>query len=378
MAHPDSYTRKQQANLKISVEEKVAKALAIHNESKKKRKESKQRKKTYSEIMELMPKLAECFQFFIRVPNEWVPSSFNLDRQMRSFVDWCLSIYPAPYFMYEAFLPASDRLRQRPYRDQQHLHLFCYWFIQIVQGNSFIKEVKGHMTKKEANAFLRGPKNYTIVQNIWRAKCEVRGFPADMTDWLSRNAMSTNDWRSAWWISVLDFYSKFLSDLNMTTLQETMDYLLRVRNLDDGFSLKGRTLGSVTALSNQWHRLQQKARCGGNFDWPGMDVPNWKYTIKKTKERFEIVQLTTSGALYREGRRMKHCVYSYAGRCVNGRTAIFSLREFPADNPLVTIEVTDNQVYQMRGVMNGSPSRQYRSIIERWAIENKIIMSRWA
>src|SRR5205814_7389556 len=110
------------------------------------------------------------------------------------------------------------------------------------------------------------------------------------------------------------------------TFGEIADFLAwKLRN-DRAFSLKGRTLTSVIKLTNEWHVLMQKAKLGHKVEWKGMGIPDWEH---EAKDRiWTVSELLNNRELLNEGRKQKHCVYSYVQACAFGRTAIFSLRAY--------------------------------------------------
>ena len=85
---------------------------------------------------------------------------------------------------------------------------------------------------------------------------------------------------------------------------------------------------------------------------------------------YQIIELINALELKKEGVAMKHCVGSYASKCSNSTTnSIWSLRKFEGGKfyRLVTIEISNNRIVQMRGKMNSTPLMKYRNVISKWA-----------
>ena len=91
--------------------------------------------------------------------------------------------------------------------------------------------------------------------------------------------------------------------------------------------------------------------------------------------RFEITELTSAAALAWEGSRLGHCVATYAHKCLQRQSSIWSLRRFVDDKPgkpIATIEVDPKRrrIVQLRGYKNrwvtGAPERYVRE----WAPES--------
>lgn len=369
MAYKEEREKKKAAENAIRT-----KAKQLLREHKKKYKcISGSKKKNFKEMLESIPDIKDYSFMFIRKPEDWVSKSFNMERQKIDFISWCLCKYKTPKFLYKVFI-YGKKLGLSPIHFNDK-HTFINWFILIGQGESFYKNSKHIFTKKEAHLFLNAPEENSIIENIWWSRCRARNFPAKMTSWFCKNN-SNLDWRNKWWLEVLDFYSKNLNDLDIGTLQDTLDYLKRIKDLDNSFSLKGRTLGSVIKLSNEWHRLQQAAKFGSHLKWVGIPVESWKFEDKNNGIEWTIEQILNSKDLYREGRKMRHCVYSYVSACAKGETAIFSLKNNLHEH-CVTIEVVKNEIVQMRGKFNRLPKTAERNIIHRWATRNRLCFGNW-
>jgi hypothetical protein len=83
-----------------------------------------------------------------------------------------------------------------------------------------------------------------------------------------------------------------------------------------------------------------------------------------------VVQLRTAADLVTETRVMRHCVASYAAKCIGGRASIWSLRHRVAGDTdrLLTIELDPRcRAVQVRGFANRVPHVEERKILERWA-----------
>jgi hypothetical protein len=71
-----------------------------------------------------------------------------------------------------------------------------------------------------------------------------------------------------------------------------------------------------------------------------------------------------------ESRAMRHCVSTYAAKCIAGAASIWSLRRCTKDriDRLLTIEVDrQDQAVQVRGLANRLSHPDERNVLERWA-----------
>jgi len=90
-----------------------------------------------------------------------------------------------------------------------------------------------------------------------------------------------------------------------------------------------------------------------------------------------VVQLRTAANLVAETRGMRHCVASYATKCIAGQASIWSLRRRAAGGVqrLLTIELDPrSRAVQVRGFANRPPLAEESKILERWAQARGIML----
>ena len=91
---------------------------------------------------------------------------------------------------------------------------------------------------------------------------------------------------------------------------------------------------------------------------------------------WRIRELLSSQELIAEGRRMHHCVSSYAASCHAGRCSIWSVDVETEDGAeaLLTIEVGHDakDIRQVRGLRNRVATEKEKEIIRRWALQEKL------
>lgn len=85
-----------------------------------------------------------------------------------------------------------------------------------------------------------------------------------------------------------------------------------------------------------------------------------------------IQELRSWRALFREGRKMRHCVSLYAARVRNGHCSIWSLRRNGAR--VLTVEVRNHQgeIVQVRGHCNRRATDHERAVLARWASKTRL------
>lgn len=94
------------------------------------------------------------------------------------------------------------------------------------------------------------------------------------------------------------------------------------------------------------------------------------------KDGYVIKPLLMPKELREEGKKMHHCVGSYAEKVATGECLIFSVRkEEDVEHPLATIEIQEKKVKQVRAAYNNEPSEAVSVFVKKW--EKKFRLSGW-
>ena len=92
----------------------------------------------------------------------------------------------------------------------------------------------------------------------------------------------------------------------------------------------------------------------------------------KTDEYIIIAPKETKD-LQEEGSRLNHCVASYIKRVIDGQCLIYFLRkQDKQEESLITLEVKDNAIVQVRGSHNRKPSDEERKALEQFAKDRNL------
>jgi hypothetical protein len=387
MAKLYGQTLKERKELERLTEQKILHALVSRSkELEQAKREKRQKKKTVGELLSLV-NICGIQGRALRPAHEYVPRSYNLDKQVTGLLNHMFARYPVPGFLYQACRKVEDSFEKRH-------EMYRQWFVTLAQGGSFPKLVKPYMTGREAFVFLSMPAGGRIHENVWRAKMKVAGLPVMAGEKLIERILGQYffdepDGRLA---EVIQFFARNHGDMSRTTFGEIVDFLeWKLRN-DRGFRLKGRTISSVVKLTNEWHVLMQKAGLGHRVEWKGCGIADWEHVAKDVVWR--VAELRSNRDLINEGRKQKHCVYSYVHACASGRVAIFSMRAYAkrvtgytedgdvvwdgsCEHNRITIEVTsDRTIVQVRGHLNRLPTDDEKKILRLWAGEKGLIV-RW-
>jgi hypothetical protein len=350
------------------------------------KREKQKRKKTVSELLAMLD-INDIAAHALRPANTYQHRSYNLDRQLEGLLNHLFVKYAVPRFLYQVCLRAADdrfRFMHDTYRR---------WFLVLAQGGSFSKLVRGIMTSREAFLFLQAPAENRVHENIWWARMKAAGLPNTLIGKLIDKIFTFHfvddpDGRLA---ETIHFYARCHQEMDRVTFEEIGDFLAWKLTNDRQFRLQGRTVASVIRLSNEWHLMMQKAKLGCDVEWKGMGHAPW---LTETRaEVWEVVELRDNRDLMNEGRKQKHCVYSYVHWCVHGSSAIFSLRSYrkaiasveedgaivwdkSTETRRVTIEVHPERgtVAQVRGPLNRMPTDEEKAILRQWAGDKGLIV----
>ena len=122
------------------------------------------------------------------------------------------------------------------------------------------------------------------------------------------------------------------------------------------------SLATVTKLSADWHEAVAANMTGPNSEFPEPWCPGG------VSGGFDIVPITSSSDLYREGKLMHHCAGTYAGQVHSGDCYIFSVRK--DGSPLATLQLVRGEpgvaIGQFRGPCNAKPSKEVLRAVNSW------------
>ncbi len=346
------------------------------------RRKSKQKKKAADELIKHLD-LKGIEGKIVRQPEGYRPKSYNLDRQLIGLLRHMFVEYSVPACLYGPCMRKAD-----PFSCMHET--YRQWFVTLAQGGSFPKLVKWFMTSREAFLFLSAPPANLIHENVWWAKMRAAGLPREIVEKLIDRVFHHFffDDPNGRLAEAIQFYARFHQEMDKVTFGEVNDFVAWKLHNEPEFSLKGRTAGSVIKLTNEWHAQMQRARLYSIIEWAGLQIPDWEMVTRNGV--WSVAELRTNRDLLMEGRKQKHCIYSYVQRCVSGMSAIFSLRGYPqivagyaedgqviweksAELTRVTIEVNDKgSVVQMRGRLNRMPTEEENKYLRLWADDQGI------
>jgi hypothetical protein len=321
----------------------------------------------------------------VRDPGSWHPQMKTRDaaRLRLAAARHLFSLYPVPSMLERIWVDDAGL-------DAQEVRLRKQWFVVAARGGSLYKASAGEwLTRKEVHAFLNPPSGLSFDEAFWLAV--ARSYTTDPRPAanIARSKIArTPRSEIAFWREVVRFFCANPTPLE--TIDDLCDYLAECRRRDPGYSLEGRTLGTLNRRMHEWHHdiaaierieaIRRRAQRGApthtaDATWPGSPLADWEWApstpeAKARRERFVVRQLKHAEDLVMESRAMRHCVSTYAGKCIAGQASIWSLRLCTKDriDRLLTIEVDkQDRAVQVRGVANRLAHPQERQVLDRWA-----------
>src|SRR5262245_59820247 len=281
--------------------------------------------------------------------------------------------------------------------DRGEIMLRKRWFIVAAGGGSLYREAGGWLSRREVHAFLHPLASLRFDEAIWQAIARSYSNDPLIALRIARSRIAqTPRGEVGFWREVARYFC--VHPVAVEELNDFGDYFADCYLRNPQFSLKGRTVASLGRLMHEWHhdlaaiaRMEAarrraeaaRARARGaavaadasvGDSWPGAAVANWSWSPatkdRSKREEYLVIQLRTAADLVAETRAMRHCIASYAAKCISGHASIWSLRCRAAGNieRLLTIELDcHRRAIQVRGFANRPAGMEERKLLERWA-----------
>lgn len=336
--------------------------------------------------------ILEWYECKITSFDSWLPKSYNPQRQFSELLRHLFVKYDVPLFMDYVWLEDCNTqfISAVTKRD---------WYIFIGQGGNLRKaaELPVKMTKKIAHLFMQAPQSYTIENALLYGQILSLGGDQRTVEGVLGTRLNGNLQQNEFWQSVFRFfisnpmldtvhYGPIIDYINHMKFENQYVWLERgIREqqppLQPGFSMHGRNAEVLLAQVEEWHRRLGRAKKGGKLQWEKCSIPDFEYVVGEGKQLkvWTILELLSSGELQDEGRKMSHCVASYASSCEQGRCSIFSMRleTWEGKRTVLTIEVDhrNRRIAQARAKRNERPGSQERNVMQKWANQNNLSVS---
>jgi hypothetical protein len=280
----------------------------------------------------------------VRDARSWRPQMKTRDaaRWRLAAARHLFALYPVPAMLERIWLDDAGL-------DAQEMRLRKHWFVVAARGGSLYKAGANQwLTRKEVHAFLNPPAGLGFREAFWHAIANSYVDAPGPAICIARSKIAREPRAEmSFWREVARFFCT--NTASVETIDDLCDYLADCRRRDRSYSVEGRTLTSLSA------------------DW------EWAPLAKDAKakdERFVVRQLKQAEDLVMESRALRHCVSTYAGKCIAGHASIWSLRRCTKSSidRLLTIEVDQQRrAVQVRGFANRLAHADERNVLERWA-----------
>jgi hypothetical protein len=323
---------------------------------------------------------------WLRDPLEWRPRSHNAARQFSSLARHLLARYEVPIFLDAAWL-----------RKERGLHLFRDWFVHIGRGQNIrTARTPYPLTKMTAHHFVRAPDDATIEGALMLADVKTLGGSPHLAAALMATRLGQRierePARRAFWLSVYRFFvanpmldlrhAGAIVDFLAFQKFETQEVLVGPGEVEvrqpphPDLSMTRRTPESLLRQVEEWHRELRIVRENDRRFWrasgvPGLAMRTGPRDRPEEQTHWRVRELLSGQELIDEGRRLHHCVATYAASCARGACSIWSLERRHGSEeraePVLTMEIdAKGLMVQARGLRNRMPTDQEKRVLEAW------------
>lgn len=150
-------------------------------------------------------------------------------------------------------------------------------------------------------------------------------------------------------------------------LQELRDYISMCKGLGVKPTLYSSYLKQTHDITSRNYQIKVESEKEEIFSGRYKDFKPYK------TENYIVVAPKETKDLQEEGSRLNHCVASYIKRVIDGQCLIYFLRkQDKQEESLITLEVKDNAIVQVKGSHNRRPSEEERKALEEFAKDRKL------
>lgn len=190
--------------------------------------------------------------------------------------------------------------------------------------------------------------------------------------------------------TILEVYSSSLNLQEYYTLNKLINYVVN-ETINQGYTSVRNFLTELRDYITMCKGLGVKPTLYSSYLKQTHDITSRNYNIKVESEKEEIftsrykdfkpyktenyivVAPKETKDLQEEGSRLNHCVASYIKRVIDGQCLIYFLRKQDnQEESLITLEVKDNAIVQVKGSHNRRPSEEERKALEQFAKDRKL------
>lgn len=312
----------------------------------------------------------------VRPVSSWKPRGKSRDTLFRSLCDHLLAKYPVPALCWNAFF------------DQDNAPVLTPLVGHVAAGGSLHAYAKESfpvpLTRAMCHELLRTPAEHGFVPALRRVQIHASGgdrhlFNAFMTTEQAKR-LTTRE-HEAFWQTVLHWFAQNPM-LEPGQVGPLIDFIAAKRRESADFSMKGRSVLAMMRGLREWHGNLHVAKNFRDETFNPSGFPGASFSDYQRKEpdgsvvheTWSVREVLTAKELLEEGRRMKHCVYSYSHSILSGGTSIWQLVMQDGEGPtgywaMLTVQVSNQTrtIVQARGQYNKLPDHRSHAVLIRWA-----------
>jgi hypothetical protein len=315
-------------------------------------------------------------------PAAWRPATCALAQHL-------IGRYALPRFLGTSWYATGDLHAERKRE----------WFVRHGRGASFRSlDLPIDMTRRMEHIFLASPDHLSIEHALRRAELLALGASDRMVHAVLATRLATDLTNGTFWRTMWVFLVANAHVIEPAQIGPVIDFVQAIRHervavetqsgivLRDPpqpfFSMKGRTMASLVRLMEEWHRTLGVAN--GGLTWPAS--PLRPMVVEESGDGssappgvWHLIELTNGAQLRTEGTALHHCVASYADRCRQGLSRIWSLRVRRGEKVrhVLTIEVDVRRraIVQARGWNNRMASGKPLGLLREWAARERVVLA---
>lgn len=103
---------------------------------------------------------------------------------------------------------------------------------------------------------------------------------------------------------------------------------------------------------------------------------DYDYEYSNTTDKYAVIQPKNTQQIKDEGRDLSHCVKSYIKDIIDGRTLIYFMRlKSEPDTSLITLEIREGVIKQIRGDFNRNPTSEEFNFIKKFAKQKQLTIN---
>jgi hypothetical protein len=325
--------------------------------------------------------LARHSRNWMRPVAEWKPQTHNTRRQFASLARHLFAEWPVPAFMDSVWFLGNGRGAVQ----QQE------WFLHVGSGQNIrTADLPLPYTKRMAHHFMQAPPDLTVAAALRWGQIHGLGGSERLVRAVVGTRFGTDFEHNDFWVTVLQFLIANPM-LDVAHVGPIIDFIHQQRFVSQdvfvapgvverkgpaqpNFTMKGRTPASLLRQVEAWHRTLAKTE-QPKAEWARSGIAGFEFVEGAERggnlKIWTLTELLSTKALVAEGRKMKHCVATYAHSCARGTCSIWTLEveTFEGRAKRLTVEVQNaaRLICQARGKCNALPAEKHRAILRRWA-----------